>query len=71
MEQTNLLLQRINQGKGTMGQLATNDSLYHNLNATARDLDILLKDFKANPKRYINVSVFGGGGKKADKPPKK
>jgi phospholipid/cholesterol/gamma-HCH transport system substrate-binding protein len=37
--------------------------LYNHLNATMRDLDALLIDFKEHPKRYINVSVFG---KKSD-----
>ena len=72
LDQTNQMLQRINKGQGTLGQLATNDSLYINMNATARDLDALLKDLKANPKRYVSISVFGGGGgKKTEKPPKK
>jgi phospholipid/cholesterol/gamma-HCH transport system substrate-binding protein len=69
LEQTSSLFQKINRGEGTMGQLATNDSLYHNLNATAKDLDELLKDFNDNPKRYIGVSLisFGGSGKKTKK----
>lgn len=69
LEQTNKLFTGINSGKGTMGQLATNDSLYINMNNTARDLDLLLKDLKANPKRYVSISVFGG--KSSSKPPKK
>lgn len=55
----NKMLANINQGQGTMGKLAKNDSLYRNLNATAASLDALLKDFKANPKRYVHFSVFG------------
>lgn len=64
LEQTSSLFQKINKGEGTMGQLATNDSLYINLNATARDLDVLLKDFNENPKRYIGLSLISIGGKK-------
>ncbi len=56
----NKLLTGINNGQGTMGKLAKNDSLYRNLNASSASLDALLKDFKANPKRYVHFSVFGG-----------
>lgn len=59
LEGTSLLLQRINKGEGTLGQLAVNDSLYRNLNSTSQDLDLLLKDLRENPKRYVNFSVFG------------
>ena len=33
--------------------------LYTNLNNTSKNLDLLLQDFRLNPKRYVNVSVFG------------
>ena len=56
----NKTLSYINQGKGTLGKLAKNDSLYKNLNASTASLDALLKDFKANPKRYVHFSLFGG-----------
>lgn len=59
LENTSVLMDRINNGEGTLGQLARNDSLYTNLNNTARDLDMLLLDLKANPGRYVQVSVFG------------
>ncbi len=57
-------LTRINSGEGTLGQLVTNDSLYHNLEAASRELDLLLEDLRVNPNRYF--SVFG----KKDKLPK-
>ncbi len=53
------IMQKIERGEGTAGLLIKNDSLYHNLNQTTKDLDVLIKDIKENPKRYINVSVFG------------
>ncbi len=49
----------VNKGKGTLGQLAQNESLYNELNSTARDLDLLLKDLKKNPKSYVHFSMFG------------
>ena len=53
------MLANINQGNGTLGQIMVNDSLYHNLKNSLNSLDLLLTDLKANPKKYINVTVFG------------
>jgi phospholipid/cholesterol/gamma-HCH transport system substrate-binding protein len=44
--------------------LVNNDSLYHNLTSLSQELDLLLKDLQENPKKYINVSVFGKSDKK-------
>ncbi|HMG16997.1 MAG TPA: MlaD family protein [Saprospiraceae bacterium] len=49
----------INSGSGTMGKLIKDPQLYDNLNHTSKNLDLLLQDFRLNPKRYVNVSVFG------------
>jgi ABC-type transporter Mla subunit MlaD len=38
------LIERVNQGQGTLGQLLTNQSLYQNLDAAALRLDQALKD---------------------------
>jgi len=54
-------LQRIvsNLEKGTAGKLLMNDSLYVSLNKALLDLDKLLMDVRLQPKRYVNISVFG------------
>ena len=49
----------LNNPNGTVGMLFNDAQLYKNLNATMRDVDSLLVDFKQHPRRYINVSVFG------------
>jgi len=54
------ITRKIEQQEGTMGKLIGNDSLYVNLNQTVSDLDSLLVDLKANPKRYVRFSIFGG-----------
>lgn len=59
MKELNVLLASINQGQGTLGKLAKNDTLYYNLNRSTEDLDKLLKDLRYNPERYIHFSVFG------------
>lgn len=66
LAELNRLVAQINAGQGTLGKLAKNDSLYHNLNKSSEDLDKLLKDLRLNPERYIHFSVFGKKDK--DKP---
>jgi phospholipid/cholesterol/gamma-HCH transport system substrate-binding protein len=52
------LINGVNQGEGTLGQLIVNDSLYINLQSSIVSLNELLVDIKENPKRYINITVF-------------
>ncbi len=51
---------KVNQGTGSIALLLNDDKLYNNLNKSAADLDKLMVDVKANPKRYVSFSVFGG-----------
>lgn len=53
------VLNNIEEGEGSLGKLMQDESLYNNLNRTTNNLDLLLQDLRLNPKRYINVSVFG------------
>lgn len=59
LERTSKLLDNLNSGEGSAGQLLTNKSVYDNLNNSLNSLDEFLKDIKANPKRYVHFSVFG------------
>ncbi len=52
------LLSRINSGRGTIGQLANDTTTLSEIRATNRALYDLITDFKANPRKYINVRVF-------------
>lgn len=54
---------KINSGKGTIGLLLNDEKLYNDLEASSRQLDLLLKDIRLNPKRYVHFSVFGRSGK--------
>ncbi len=49
---------KLKQGEGTAGKLLTDKELYDKLNRTVEDLDALVKDIKANPKKYLGVSLF-------------
>ena len=51
----------LNDKSGSMGKLLYDSTLYNNLAATTASSNELLVDFKANPKRYVHFSVFGGG----------
>ncbi|MFZ1665368.1 MAG: MlaD family protein [Flavobacteriales bacterium] len=57
-------MDKINGGEGTLGKLMTDDSLYVNLNAATRQMDLLMEDLRLNPHRYL--SIFG----RKDKLPK-
>lgn len=59
LEKTSKLLDNLNEGQGSAGQLLTNDDLYRNLSNSLENLNLLLVDLKANPKRYVHFSVFG------------
>ncbi len=55
-----LAINKVNSGKGTLGQLINDEALYKNLANASSNLDKLMIDLKANPKRYVSFSVFGG-----------
>ena len=59
MEALSLTMGKIQRGEGSMGLLVNDEELYRNLETTSRNLDLLLEDIRKNPRRYINVSVFG------------
>jgi len=60
----NNVISGIQNGEGSLGKLAKDEELYNNLTKTSKNLNELVEDFKLNPKRYVNFSVFG---KNADK----
>jgi phospholipid/cholesterol/gamma-HCH transport system substrate-binding protein len=59
MDELSILMNDVNKGKGSLGKLMKDEELYNKLNATANSADLLLKDMKENPKRYVSFSVFG------------
>jgi phospholipid/cholesterol/gamma-HCH transport system substrate-binding protein len=59
------ILTRIDRGEGTLGKLSTDDTLYRNaseavanLNKATTELNKLLVDFQAHPRKYINLEIF-------------
>lgn len=59
----NQVIGGIDKGEGSLGKLMKDDQLYNNLNSASSNLNTLIEDMKANPKRYINFSVFGKNNK--------
>ncbi len=57
MKRLDVTIDKINSGQGTLGQLLVNASLYDNLNGTAREMQGLMKDFRANPKKFLHIKL--------------
>jgi len=62
IDSTNAALARVvamaEHGNGTIGKLLTDTLLYSDLRHTVASMDSLLVDFKANPRKYINLKIF-------------
>jgi phospholipid/cholesterol/gamma-HCH transport system substrate-binding protein len=50
-------IDKMNSGQGTIGQLLVNPQLYDSLNGMTGELHALLKDFRANPKKFLRIKV--------------
>lgn len=50
---------KLNDPNSSLGLLLSDRALYDNLNSTVQNANSLMIDLKANPKRYVNISVFG------------
>ena len=53
------ILDRIERGEGSLGQLVTKDDLHQSLEQTNKQIQLLLEDMRLNPKRYVHFSLFG------------
>lgn len=53
------IVDRVNQGQGSLGMLLNDENLYDNLNNASKNLDELIGDMKERPGRYVHFSVFG------------
>jgi phospholipid/cholesterol/gamma-HCH transport system substrate-binding protein len=51
-------IEKINKGEGSVGLLLNDKKLYDEVTKAAKDLNLLLEDIKANPSKYVKVSVF-------------
>ncbi len=66
MARAAVIMDKINTGQGSIGLLVNDKKLYNDLVQSNLDLDALLADLKAHPKRYF--SVFGHDKKQKSTP---
>ena len=52
------IVQKIENGEGSIGMLVNDDKLYNDLQQSAEQLHLLLEDLRVNPKRYVRFSLF-------------
>lgn len=57
-ERTDVLLSKLNSNEGTAGKLINDAAMYDQLLELNTELADLIKDFKANPKKYVSLEIF-------------
>lgn len=57
LDRLNRTMDQINSGRGTLGQLMVNPALYENLAGTTAEMQQLMKDFRANPKKFLTIQL--------------
>ena len=57
-ESLNGVLGRIQNGEGTLGKLVKDDRLYDHMDSLSMNLNLLVKDLRENPGRYVKLSLF-------------
>jgi len=50
-------IDKINSGQGTLGQLLINPQMYENISGATKELEGLMKDFRANPKKFLRIQL--------------
>lgn len=51
------LIDKMNNGTGTIARLINDPALYDDLDSTTRETQGLLKDFRANPKKFLRIRM--------------
>jgi phospholipid/cholesterol/gamma-HCH transport system substrate-binding protein len=54
------ILDKAENGDGSLAKLLSDSLFYNDLRRVLGTTDALLADIKANPRKYINLSIFGG-----------
>lgn len=55
--QLNEQMDELSQGSGKLGELMTSPRLYESLNASTREMQATVKEFRENPRKYLWVQV--------------
>ena len=57
------ILNTLESGDGSVQKILHDDAIYNDLSNTIKSMDNLLNDIQNNPKKYINLSLWGGDKK--------
>ncbi|MCC6389069.1 MAG: MCE family protein [Bryobacterales bacterium] len=57
LKKIDVTVDKLNTGQGTLGQLLVNPQLYESINGATREMHGLLKDFRANPKKFLRIKL--------------
>ena len=57
------ILNTLESGDGSVQKILHDDAIYNDLSNTIKSMDNLLNDIQKNPKKYINLSLWGGDKK--------
>ena len=55
MNELKSIMEKMDNGDGTLGKLINDTELYDNLTSTTREVDLLLQDIRLNPRRYFKL----------------
>ena len=53
------IVNEISNGSGSLNKLIFDDDLINSLDAASSNINLLIKDLRLNPKRYVHFSLFG------------
>ena len=53
------IVNEISNGNGSLNKLIFEDDLINSLDAASKNINLLIKDLRLNPKRYVHFSLFG------------
>ena len=58
-ENIDKIITEISDGEGSLNKLVFDDALINSLDAASKNINLLIKDLRLNPKRYVHFSLFG------------
>ena len=58
-ENIDKIISEISDGEGSLNKLVFDDALINSLDAASKNINLLIKDLRLNPKRYVHFSLFG------------
>ena len=58
-ENIDKIISEISEGEWSLNKLVFDDALINSLDAASKNINLLIKDLRLNPKRYVHFSLFG------------